>query len=68
MNIGDTIHVEMQCIDQNIYTYYIAVIQISGDDGSGAGITPANPPSNISNGALGYFSAHTSAVSSIVIK
>jgi hypothetical protein len=68
VKIGDTIHVEMQCIDQNIYTYYNAVIQISGDDGSGAGITPANPPSNINNSALGYFSAHTFTVSSIVIK
>ena len=68
VKIGDTIHVEMQCIDQNIYTYYNAVIQISGDDGSGAGITPANPPSNISNSALGYFSAHTSTKNSIVIR
>ncbi len=55
---GDTIHVEMQCIDQNIFTYYSALLQIL-DGGAGSGVTPANPPSNISNGALGYFSAHT---------
>lgn len=55
---GDTIYVEMQCIDNNIYLYYTALIQ-SFDGGTGSGITPANPPSNISNGALGYFSAHT---------
>lgn len=55
---GDTIYVEMQCIDQNIFTYYSALLQIL-DGGAGSGVTPANPPSNISNGALGYFSAHT---------
>lgn len=53
---GDDIHVEMQSIDTNIFTYYSALLQIS--DGYGT-VTPANPPSNISNGALGYFSAHT---------
>ncbi|AZB32221.1 DUF4249 domain-containing protein [Chryseobacterium bernardetii] len=53
---GDVIHVEMQSIDTNIFTYYSALLQIS--DGYGS-VTPANPPSNISNGALGYFSAHT---------
>ena len=52
----------------NIHSYYNAVIQISGDDGGGAGVTPANPPSNLSNGALGYFSAHTTTVSSLIIR
>jgi len=65
--VGDTIHVEMQCIDQNVYTFYSALLQLSGG-GPGGGITPANPPSNISNGALGYFSAHTVRKKSIVIQ
>ena len=66
--IGDTIQVEMQCIDQNKYSYYTGLIQLLGEGGQGAGVTPANPPGNISNGALGYFSAHTSTKSSIVIQ
>lgn len=53
---GDVILVEMQSIDTNIFTYYSALLQISNGYGN---VTPANPPSNISNGALGYFSAHT---------
>lgn len=57
--VGDTIHVEMQCIDTNIYTYYSSLLQIIDGGGPGGGITPSNPPSNINNGALGYFSAHT---------
>ncbi|WET49660.1 DUF4249 domain-containing protein [Chryseobacterium indologenes] len=58
---GDVIHVEMQCIDTNIFTYYSSLLQISEGYGS---VTPTNPSSNFSNGALGYFSAHT--VSSLV--
>ncbi len=68
VKIGETVHVEMQCLDQSIYTYYTAVNQISGSSGSGASVTPANPPSNISNDALGYFSAHTVMASDIVIR
>lgn len=64
---GDTIHVEMQCIDQNIFTYYSALLQIL-DGGAGSGVTPANPPGNISNNALGYFSAHTVKKQSRVIQ
>ncbi|KQT18598.1 hypothetical protein ASG31_07745 [Chryseobacterium sp. Leaf404] len=66
LKIGDTIYVEMQCIDDKVYTFYSALLQLSGG-GPGGGITPANPPSNISNGALGYFSAHTVRTKSIVI-
>lgn len=65
---GDTIYVEMQSIDHSIFTYYSALLQISGDGGPGAGVTPSNPPSNINNGALGYFSAHTTQKKSIVIQ
>lgn len=64
---GDTIHVEMQCIDDKVYTFYSALLQLSGG-GPGGGVTPTNPPSNVSNGALGYFSAHTVRTRSIVIQ
>jgi len=66
--VGDTIHVEMQCIDDKVYTFYSALLQLSNGGGAGDGITPANPPSNINNGALGYFSAHTIRKQSIVIQ
>ncbi|KAF5279695.1 hypothetical protein FQR65_LT15284 [Abscondita terminalis] len=36
---GDTINVEMHCIDQKIYTYYSALLQLSG----GGGITQPIP-------------------------
>jgi hypothetical protein len=53
---GDIIKVEMQCIDTNIYTYWYSLDQASTGNSSA---TPANPVTNISGGALGYFSAHT---------
>ncbi len=66
--VGDTIYVEMQCIDTNVYTYFTSLLQIIDGGGPGGGITPSNPPSNISNGALGYFSAHTVSKKTYVIQ
>ncbi|MEM0578079.1 DUF4249 domain-containing protein [Flavobacterium polysaccharolyticum] len=60
---GNIIHVDMQCVDSDVYTYYSALVQISGGS-----VTPSDPPSNISNGALGYFSAHTVSSKRLVIK
>lgn len=68
VKIGDVIRVEMRCVDQNVYTYYSALSQLLNNSGPGGGITPANPPSNISNGALGVFSAHSTATQSITIR
>ncbi|WP_232704967.1 DUF4249 domain-containing protein [Epilithonimonas sp. JDS] len=68
VKVGDTVTVEMNCIDDKIYTYFSALLQLSGGGGPGGGITPTNPPSNISNGALGYFSAHTVKIKTAVIE
>ncbi len=51
---GDYVEVEQHCIDQAVYTYFNGIQ--SNNPGSAA---PANPISNFSNGALGYFSAHS---------
>jgi hypothetical protein len=63
---GDTATVEMQCVDASIYNYYFTLAQI-GFSGPGGGTTPSNPPNNISGGALGIFSAHTTQTKSVVI-
>jgi hypothetical protein len=54
---GDVVNVQMQCVDKNVYQYWNGLSQ--NESRGGASTTPANPESNISNGALGYFSAHT---------
>ncbi len=64
---GDTVDVEMLCIDEKLFDYWFTLMQ-QADNGPGGGVTPSNPPSNFDNGALGYFSAHTTETKAIVIK
>jgi len=54
---GDTVMVEMLGIDEAVYKYWYSLHFNGGDGGNIA--TPANPVTNISGGALGYFSAQT---------
>lgn len=67
LKTGDNVEVEMQCIDKNVFTYWNTLSQQS-QNGPGGGVTPGNPPSNISNDALGYFSAHTVSKKEMVVK
>lgn len=63
---GNTVQVEMQCIDANSYTYYFTLAQIQGN-GPGGGTTPSNAPNGITGGGLGLFSAYTTQSKSIII-
>jgi len=66
---NDTVNVEMQSVDMPIFNYFKALpgVTLNGEY-SGGGVPPANPVNNISNGALGYFSAHTSEKKTIIIQ
>lgn len=59
---GDTVEVEMQNIDKNVYNYFFTL------GNTDQGVTPANPPTNIKGDCLGYFSAYTSQKASKIIK
>jgi hypothetical protein len=61
---NDIIRVDMFCIDSAMYKYWFSLFAASGGD---SGATPANPVTNISGGALGYFSAHTSQRREVVV-
>jgi hypothetical protein len=63
---GDLVSIKMQCIDDKAALYYTTLALIA-DSGPGGGTTPNNPPNNISNGALGLFSAHTVQTRKITI-
>ncbi|HPE40340.1 MAG TPA: DUF4249 domain-containing protein [Bacteroidales bacterium] len=63
---GDVVEVEMQTITDEIYNYYYTLNQITAR-GGGGGSTPANPPSNISGGALGNFSVVTTQTKTLII-
>ncbi len=49
---GDRIDVWFECIDKGVFDYFRSANSEGGQNAS-----PANPVSNISNGALGYFNA-----------
>lgn len=57
VNPGDTLLLDMYCIDANVYNYLNEIVLIT--DPNTQSTSPANPTSNISGGCLGYFSAHT---------
>lgn len=63
---GDSVRVEFQCIDRNVYKYFYTMGQNSGE--GGPPVAPSNPPSNFTNGALGVFSAYTSSSRIAIIK
>ncbi len=64
---GDTLTLEMRCLDPNIYEYFYSLNQSAGN-GPGGGTTPTNPLTNIKGGALGYFSAHTVEKKTIIVQ
>lgn len=63
---GDKVTVIMECIDQPMYLYWFTLAQQG--NGPGGGVTPSDPPTNISPITLGYFSAHTTQSQTIVVK
>jgi Domain of unknown function (DUF4249) len=64
---GDVLLVELQCVEPAVYDYFYVLGQAAGT-GMGPSPTPSNPTGNISGGALGYFSAYTSSVKTIIAK
>lgn len=54
---GDTVRLDMYCIDVAVYKYWFSLNMSA--TGNSQSASPANAVSNISGGALGYFSAHT---------
>jgi len=60
---GDSIRIRMQCIEEAVYTYFYTLDETIGQSSA----SPANPKSNISGGALGYFNACTVQNKTILI-
>lgn len=63
IQVGDTIQVILQAIDGGVYNYFNSL----RTNTNSSSIAPANPISNISNNALGYFSACTYNEKTIII-
>ncbi len=60
---GDSVALYMECIDSGVYVYYSTLNQTNNQNSA----TPANPLTNLTGGALGYFSAHTSSFRSLIV-
>lgn len=61
---GDRLTVEMHCIEAPFYSYLYGLYAATG---FAYGSQSSNPQSNLSGGALGYFSAHTTQRKFVVI-
>jgi hypothetical protein len=64
--VGDTFRVELLSLDQSTYEYYRTLSDLLFTNPI-FGSTPANPNSNLSNGALGYFGACAISTRMIII-
>ncbi len=73
VNLGDTLTVELMSIDKPTFEFYKTAnsVNASASSSRGPGSTsaaPANPVTNWSNNALGYFSAYSTSKKTIIIK
>lgn len=67
MEIGDTVRLEQLCISKNYFDFLFEIETQRNKAGSPFDAPPANPISNISNGAFGYFSVVNEISEEIVV-
>jgi hypothetical protein len=70
---GDNVTVVLQAVDENVYNCFRTLLQLYSSGGGPGGMlsqstSPANPLTNISNGALGYFSACAVTTKMVVVQ
>jgi len=65
---GDRVGTVLLSMDENVYDYYETLQDLITDQGGGSSAAPANPNTNLSNGALGVFAAFSSATSFIEVE
>lgn len=65
---SDTVFIELQSLDNELYEFYQTFAAIAGGDaGSAFSAAPANPESTIRGGALGVFGAYTKSSQIIIL-
>ena len=66
---GDQVEIQIMAIDKPVFEYFETLSEYSEtSNASSTLLTPFNPKTNISNNALGYFSAHTFRRYSFVVQ
>ncbi len=66
LHSGDTLTLQMMGLDRSAYDYFFSLSSLIGSGPNNSGV-PANPVSNINNGALGYFSAHNLQIMTAIV-
>ena len=66
LNSGDSVTVILESIDKNVREYFRLLQQLNNQGGMESA-PPANPTTNLSGGALGYFSAHSDRKKILVV-
>lgn len=66
--LGDSVTVEMMSLSREGFIYFQDLSAVLNNDGGMFGPIPANPRTNLTNGALGFFQASAVDRSSVVIK
>jgi hypothetical protein len=69
--LGDTVLVDLYSMNRDLYDYYTTLYEVLATEEGGNGfgdVTPANPNSNWSNGALGYFGAFRVSRETLVVE
>ena len=67
IKVGDTVKLNMNCVDRNVWSYF-NVLELTAVNNGVPYLAPTNPTSNISNNALGYFSAQVVQTKTRVVK
>jgi hypothetical protein len=67
LQINDTLLLTMNCVDRNIYNYFFTLANVTSNNSGFQNATPANPVTNLTGGALGYFSAHSTQQMRILV-
>ena len=62
---GDTVRLDLLCIDRAVYKFWFSLNQSA--TGNSQSASPANAVTNISGGALGYFSAHSIQTKTLIV-
>ena len=64
---GDSVTVILESIDANVYEYFRTLRQITRPQTGFQASVPGNPTTNLSNNALGFFSAQAVRQKTIVV-
>jgi hypothetical protein len=64
---GDLLYIGMNSLSDQSYTYYKFLLEQFQQDGGAYKPSPASPPTNISNGGLGFFRASAVAEAEAIV-